>query len=145
MSLATRLRNSTSEKPKKLNYKSAKKLHQVNLFGELDPMDEMVDLANPEEVLERAKIADPRPDLAEDSALWKTLLNLAQEQNPMLAGVLHGFRCQGTRIRQGKNGYVLRPDIDPVFAWPSQEDYERERDRWLKPHAEEITALLKRL
>lgn len=144
MSLAARLRNSSSEKGKNLHYKSAK-AYQVNMFGELDPMDEMVDLDNPEEVLERAKIADPRPDLEEDSALWKELLNLAQGQNPMLAGVLHGFRCQGTRIRQGKNGYVLRPDIDPVFAWPSQKEYEKERDRWLKPHAEEIANLLRRL
>ena len=143
MSLATRLKNSTSEKPKKLNYRSAK-AYQVNLFGGLDPMDE-VDLNNLEEVLERLKIQDPRPDLAEDSELWKVLLNMAQEQNPMLAGVLHGFRCLGTRIRQAKNGYILRPEIDPVFAWPSQEEYEKERDRWLKPHTKEIAALLKRL
>lgn len=140
MSLAARLRNSASEKAKNPHYKSAK-AYQVNLFGEL----EMVDLDSPEEVLERAKIADPRPDLEEDSALWKALLNLAQGENPMLAGVLHGFRCQGTRIRQGRSGYVLRPDIDPVFAWPSQKEYEKERDRWLKPHAEEIANLLRRL
>lgn len=91
---------------------------------------------------------DPRPDLQEDHQLWIRLLELAMKRyGEELAGILHGFRCGGTRLRRGKNGYLLRPDIDPTdsVAWPSVEEYEAMRDKYLAPWREEVIALLKGL
>ena len=75
------------------------------------------------------------------------LLAFAEGEDPMLAGTLHGFRCAGTRIRQGQKGYVLRPDVDPTgnLAWGSQTAYEEDREKWLRPHAGKIAELLRRL
>lgn len=125
MSLAERLKSLKKEKE-----------FQETIFGEPEPIE-----PEPIEIEE----GDPRPDLTEDSELWTRLLKLAARENSDLAALLHAFRCLGTRIRQGRSGYVLRPDVDPIWAWPSREEYEKERDRWLKPHAEEIASLLKRL
>lgn len=91
---------------------------------------------------------DPRPDMAEDSVIWSKLLQLAMDKHgEELAGILHGFRCGGTRIKRGRNGYVLRPDVDPTgtVAWPSIEEYEEMRDKYLASWREEVTALLKGL
>ena len=91
---------------------------------------------------------DPRPDLAEDSEKWTKLLQLAMNKHgEELAGILHGFRCGGTRLKRGRNGYVLRPDVDPTgtLAWPSMEEYEAMRDKYLTPCREEVTKLLKEL
>ena len=89
---------------------------------------------------------DPRPDLNDDSAIWTELLKLAMSRHgEELAGILHGFRCGGTRIKRGRNGYVLRPDVDPTgtVAWPSVEEYEAMRDKYLAPWREQVTELLK--
>ncbi len=122
----------------------AKRLKQ----SEPEPVQEVL-FGNPElaKKIENLilKITDPRPDLIEDSELWTRLLELASERDKDLAGTLHGFRCQGTRLKRGRTSYVLRPDIDPVRAWPRQEEYEKERDKWLKPYTKEIAALLKSL
>lgn len=97
---------------------------------------------------------DPRPDLAEDSHLWNELLCIAYAFHPLLpeknaefCGVLNGMRCGGTRLRQGKNGWVLRPDIDPTgrVAWVSQEEYEYFRDKYLKEWFTWLKYALKRL
>mgnify|MGYP001175584185 CR=1 FL=1 len=81
---------------------------------------------------------DPRPDLKEDSALWDALLRIAETRNEQFAGVLNGFRCGGTRVRKGKSGWVLRPDIDPTgrAAWESQDEYDEFKERFLKPYIE---------
>jgi hypothetical protein len=86
---------------------------------------------------------DPRPDLADDSELWTRLLELAEAEDRMFAGTLHGFRCLGTRIKRGRNGYVLRPDIDPTgdTAWTSQR--EEMKEEWLRPHISKIANLLR--
>lgn len=92
-------------------------------------------------------LTDPRPDLAEDSELWAKLFDLAQKEAPYLATTLHGFRCMGTRIRRGRAGYVLRPDVDPTGdrAWENFKEYEEMRNRWLRPHAGKVAELLRRL
>jgi hypothetical protein len=134
MSLAERLKQSISESYSTKNYISAKAF-QNTLWGEPEP----VEMPEPE------PITDPRYDLAEDSARWVRFLELAEKQDPMLAGTLHGFRCQGTRLRLGRSGYVLRPEIDPIRGWLSQAEYERERDKWLMPHISTIKDLLRQL
>jgi len=86
--------------------------------------------------------------LNDDSAIWTELLKLAMNKHgEELAGILHGFRCGGTRLKRGRNGYVLRPDVDPTgaVAWPSMEEYEAMRDKYLAPWREEVTTLLKEL
>lgn len=91
---------------------------------------------------------DPRADLAEDSATWTKLLQLAMNKHgEELAGILHGFRCGGTRLKRGRNGYVLRPDVDPTgtVAWPSVEEYEEMRDKYLAPWRDEVSKILKEL
>jgi hypothetical protein len=92
--------------------------------------------------------SDPRPDLAEDSELWLWLLVEADTISGKLFEVLHGFRCGGARIRQGKTGYIIRPELDQTgktSIWKTQRDYEKERDRWLRPFIKEISVLLKNL
>lgn len=88
---------------------------------------------------------DPRPDFKEDSHLWDKLLRLANDVDTNLAATLNGFRCMGTRIKKGRTGYVLRPDVDPVTAWDSREQYEEMRDKWLIPHTKVIVELLRLL
>ena len=144
MSLAARLQNSTGKNETSKNYRTAK-IFQGALFGEPEVVIE-VETPEPEPGKQETKPAtDPRPDLAEDSALWVRFLELAEKQDPMLAGTLHGFRCLGTRLRQGRSGYVLRPEIDPIRGWLSQAEYEKERDKWLMPHISTIKDLLKQL
>jgi hypothetical protein len=81
---------------------------------------------------------DPRPDLMEDSSLWDALLRIAETRSEKFAGTLHGFRCGGTRIKRGKLGWVLRPDVDPTgrTAWESQAEYDEFKERFLKPYIE---------
>lgn len=90
---------------------------------------------------------DPRPDLDKlyhDGALWAQLLAISHRANPMLSGVLHGFRCQGTKLEKGPKGYVIRPVIGKD-AWPNQRAYEQDRDRYLKPHTAKVIELLDQL
>lgn len=90
---------------------------------------------------------DPRPDLTKDSALWTKLLQLVQGKDPFLAGVLHGFRCMGTRLHFRKNGYVLRGDTAPdgLYAWTSLQEYDEEKEKWLGPHREKLVELLRQI
>lgn len=84
--------------------------------------------------------------MQDDHEYWTKLLNLAMDKHgEELAGILHGFRCGGTRIKRGRNGYVLRPDVDPTgtVAWPSVEEYEEMRDKYLAPWRDKVTELLK--
>ena len=144
MSLAERLKNSGSENEATRNYRAAK-IFQCTLFGEPEMVEE-VEIQEPVTAVPELKpLTDPRPDLAEDSELWTRFLQLAEDENKKLTGILHGFRCQGTRIVLGRSGYVLRPELDPSKGWKNRQEYEKERDKWLKPHIEKIAQLLKKL
>jgi hypothetical protein len=89
---------------------------------------------------------DPRPDLHYDSKEWTILLILADTTNQILAGILHGFRCCGLRLHRGKEGYALRPDLDPEMSkWITKNGYEADRDKWLMPYKNEIVGLLEQL
>ncbi len=93
------------------------------------------------------EFSDPRPDLDkqyQDGALWAQLLALSHWLNPLLSGLFHGFRCMGTRLEKGPRGYVIRPVIGRD-AWPSQQAYDRDRDRYLMPHKDRVVELLDKL
>jgi hypothetical protein len=88
---------------------------------------------------------DPRPDLTDDHHLWNDFSYLAAQRDEMLAGVLHGFRCMGTRLRKNSDGkFVLRPDIDSDGnrTWESHDAYNAAKERWLAGYRKEIVALL---
>lgn len=109
----------------------------------------------PEVAFERLPVyEDPRPDLADDHYLWNQLLRIAYEfnreeraQSAEFCGVLNGMRCGGTRLRPGKNGWVLRPDIDEsgVVAWQSQTEYDTYKERYLVRWLEWLRFALKKL
>lgn len=89
-------------------------------------------------------IPDPRPDLRYDSKEWTQLLSMVHAVDPMAAGTLHGFRCGGLRLHRGAQGYALRPEFDPATSiWSTPEEYAKDRDEWLKPHADVIVKALK--
>lgn len=88
--------------------------------------------------------ADPRPDLVEDSRLWKRLLALAYDADVNLCGALHGFRCCGTRItrRQDGRGWRLHWGGASEGGWRDEEDYNAAKARWLEPRRELVVGLL---
>jgi hypothetical protein len=89
-------------------------------------------------------MTDPRPDLAYDSEDWTNLLNIANCKNSLLAWILHGFRCCGLRLHRGREGWALRPELDPnASKWTTKEEYFEDRDRWLVQYQKEIAELLK--
>jgi hypothetical protein len=86
---------------------------------------------------------DPRPDLRYDSQEWTTLLTMAETQDDMLAGVLHGFRCAGLRLHRGAKGYVFRPEFDPESSlWKTKQAYDADSKKWLVPYLKDIVGLL---
>lgn len=90
---------------------------------------------------------DPRPDLDKiyhDGPLWVQILALSHKSNKLLSGLLHGFRCQGGKLEKGPKGYVIRP-VFGEQGWKDQREYNKDRDRYLAPHTEEIIKLLDRL
>lgn len=85
-------------------------------------------------------LADPRPDLREDSWLWERLLPWSYGadggQEESLFGALNGFRCGGARLQlDGEGVRFTRGD------WPADE-YAELRNRYLMPHAGRINSLL---
>ncbi len=92
-------------------------------------------------------MTDPRPDLKYDSEDWTRLLTMMEQECPIeFLGVLHGMRCCGLRLHRGRDGYVFRPDYDPVTSmWCNKAQYYADRDKWLVPWQDEIVKYLDRL
>jgi hypothetical protein len=89
---------------------------------------------------------DPRPDLPEDSELWKRVLVEADATDLDVYSVLHGFRCAGAQIVQAGRGIQLRPRIDPtgnLSVWRTSEDYRSDREAWLVPLREQLTIVFR--
>ena len=81
---------------------------------------------------------DPRPDLIEDSQLWKKILKIAEITDEKAYHILHGFRCGGAKL-EIKNGKVnMKPRIGEDHLWQSQEEYNKDRKEWLMPLRESI-------
>lgn len=105
--------------------------YQEKLFG------------GPEKI--EVEVLDPRPDLIEDSKIWGMFLNLTKVNNKELANILHGFRCGGLRLHKDKVGYILRPEFNKDSLWSNQNEYERDREKWLIPRKSELIYLLNKL
>ncbi len=84
---------------------------------------------------------DPRPDLAEDSALWGRLLARAfalDGDDPTgLCGALHGLRCCGAALVA--EGGRLRLTAGEM----GDDEYAALRRAWLIPHADALRLLLR--
>jgi len=91
-------------------------------------------------------VKDPRPDLGDgvESMCWAELLSAAHRINRQLAYVLHGFRCQGTRLVRGEKGWVIRPEIGEN-GWDSQEMYDKYKGKYLESMRRDVILALKRL
>jgi hypothetical protein len=90
--------------------------------------------------------ADPRPDLAPDTALWGQLLEAAflldGDDSAGLFGALHGLRCCGARLARpgpGPGGWRIRPGADYLGG---REAWEGDRAGWLLPQRATVTRLL---
>ena len=95
----------------------------------------------------RKVFSDPRPDIGSDleSLYFADLLSKIFLINKEAAAILHGFRCQGTRlVKSEKGNYVLRPVIGER-GWQSQEDYDEAKTRYLEPVRRDVALALKRL
>lgn len=115
---------------------------------------------------------DPRPDLQEDSSLWRILLEVAHKANGNLYGALHGLRCIGTRLERNKQwGLALKPILPGdkianyggsagpagsggetitavrgiITDWASVEDYKAVAQEYLRPHHDVLLGLLKKI
>jgi hypothetical protein len=111
-------------------------------------------LPSEEQIIGKPIYQDPRPDLADDHHLWNELLLYAlkfqpqdQQKSEEFCGVLHGLRCGGTRLRLGKNGWELMPDIDISgnVAWSNPAEYNQMKKQYLVPWSDWIAGALNQL
>ncbi|MHB9033140.1 MAG: hypothetical protein ACYC6L_08845 [Anaerolineae bacterium] len=87
-------------------------------------------------------LRDPRPELADDHAIWERLLALAHQvhgaQDPeSLFWVLHGLRCLGCELVRESYGWRI--------AAGENADYAFHRQRYLVNRKEQVLALLTQL
>ena len=93
---------------------------------------------------------DPRPDLP-GSALWGQLLRLAAGDADDPAGTygrLKAARACGVLLERRGNGWKLSPTIDPterLSVWADRDAWDRDAERWLRPHSRRILKLLRQL
>lgn len=85
-------------------------------------------------------LADPRPDLAEDSGQWERLLAVAYgldgNEPRGVFGALHGMRCLGARLA------VINGQAKLFAGEIEQGEYNELRETWLAPHHEQLQRLL---
>lgn len=81
-------------------------------------------------------LADPRPDLAEDSDLWAGLLaSLVDAHASEPFSAQHVARCVGARLEWTRDTLRLVPGKDPVA-------YAVVRELYLKPQTDAVVAVL---
>ena len=84
---------------------------------------------------------DPRPDLEEDSQLWKKILKLAEGIDKKAYHILHGFRCGGAKLEIKNDKVNMKPRIGKNHLWQSQEEYNKDRKQWLMPLKDSISEI----
>jgi hypothetical protein len=83
---------------------------------------------------------DPRPDLRQDHHHWVHILTNARELNFNLYTTLHGIRCGGGRIEETLQAYKILPGDE---EWADPTEWERVKQKWLKPIHEDLLKLFK--
>jgi hypothetical protein len=124
---------------------------QLALDGPVDVLtDELLAMIaeHKSEILEALRwTQDPRPDFADDSALWTRLLARAHQwdaDDPRgLFGALHGFRIWGARLEEREGRLFIRPRPAPEGGWADEAEFQAERQQWLVPHAVALVRLLR--
>lgn len=102
---------------------------------------------------------DPRPDLADDHAIWETILAEARRRNyrlrdgHMLEELFHFLRCVGVTVavQQGKQRPYLKliwetickPEQDDAGHWVTWMRPEAFRETYLDPYRDAIAEHLK--
>lgn len=118
---------------------------QQDLFGETAAVAEPTN--------KPGTIADPRPDLKEDSGYWSQVFVLAaaldfkaKRKGDPLFGALHGMRIAGTRLVESeKTGkLVFRPLVGPG-GWGSEAEYKEAAGKYLRPFDRDMKLLLEQL
>lgn len=100
----------------------------------------------------KGTMADPRPDLEEDTGYWSQVFVLAMaadvkaKRDKTLFGALHGMRCGGTQlVKSEKTGnLVFRPMVGRD-GWPSEAEYRQAAARYLKPYDRDMKEILRQL
>jgi hypothetical protein len=116
---------------------------KMGLFDEIlngKPTNELKNEA--EQTLQTVRDIDPRPDLQSDSKIWSQLLLSAKDMDQSLEfyGIMHGFRCMGTRLvlmteAPYRGEYRMRGQFDGTGAdhWTKAEDYSAAAIKYLGP------------
>lgn len=98
-------------------------------------------------------MADPRPDLAEDTTYWSQVFVLAmaadvkakRKSNPLFGG-LHGMRIAGTRlVKSDKTGKLVFRPLVGRDGWASEAEYKQAAGKYLKPFDKDMKELLMQL
>lgn len=101
----------------------------------------------------RGSIADPRPDLSEDTTYWTQVFVLAialdvkagRKQSPLF-GALHGMRIAGTRlVKSEKTGKLVFRPLVGESGWASETEYKQAADEYLRPFDQDMKELLRQL
>ncbi|MHB8394094.1 MAG: hypothetical protein ACYDC5_06250 [Candidatus Dormibacteria bacterium] len=123
--------------------------HKAELIRELAPPSTA--WADPTPLPVERPPSDPRPELVAESLAWTHLLAYAgtdRSDFKGLYGALHGARCGGALLSFTHGRWRIVPRIDPaeqVSVWHDQAAWEADRGRYLLPHRERLTVLLRLL
>lgn len=83
----------------------------------------------------------PRPDLKENSQLWKQVLKTAEKIDKKAYYILHGFRCGGAKLKTINDEITMVPRTGENYLWQSREEYMKDRKKWLMPLRESISEI----
>jgi hypothetical protein len=111
----------------------------VSIFDEIlssDKKDQKTDVIQISSDYDR----DPRPDLRQDHHHWVHILTNARKLNFNLYTTLHGIRCGGGRIEETLQAYKILPGDE---EWADPTEWERVKQKWLKPIHEDLLKLFK--
>ncbi len=132
--------------------RTALTVHRAGIVAELELRRRAAPAPEPVPSSDDDPTQDPRPDLAEDSALWTAFLRGAAELEgrvSYLVGDLRGFRAMGCRLAWAQNAdggsyLTMLPPVGVADAeWP-RGSYGAARAHYLLPHAKQVTRMLRR-
>ena len=87
---------------------------------------------------------DPRHDLDSDHEYWQLVLKEADKLDHTLYGILHGYRCVGTRLKIDDEILKLKKGEEWEQYWKDENSYKKESYKSLLPYRNLIKEILKR-